>query len=111
MAAAPGSQRRRRQSRTSRATRTARLATFNRVARRRTTAATSPRRRRRMAAPTRRRATEAFDAPPTPEEADRSRLLDALRRANRNGVEAAKSLGIPKSTFYEKLDKHGIKRG
>ncbi|MBI2391021.1 MAG: sigma 54-interacting transcriptional regulator [Deltaproteobacteria bacterium] len=49
-------------------------------------------------------------SPPSAEEEERRRLADAFRRANGNGVEAAKSLGMARSTFYEKLDKYGLKR-
>ncbi|MBI2389512.1 MAG: sigma-54-dependent Fis family transcriptional regulator [Deltaproteobacteria bacterium] len=43
------------------------------------------------------------------DEEERALLLDALRRADDNGVEAAARLGMPKSTFYRKLEKHGIR--
>lgn len=55
---------------------------------------------------------DGHNAPPpklSPEDAERALLIDALRRTNGNGVEAAKLVGIAKTTFYDKLAKHGIK--
>ncbi len=44
---------------------------------------------------------------------ERQRLLDALHEANGNNSEAARLLGMPRSTFCSKLKKHGLlkKRG
>ncbi len=39
---------------------------------------------------------------------ERHRLLDALREADGNKSEAARLLGLPRSTFFSKLKKHGL---
>jgi transcriptional regulator with GAF, ATPase, and Fis domain len=39
---------------------------------------------------------------------ERRRLLDALSEARRNKSEAARLLGMPRSTFFSKLRKHGL---
>jgi DNA-binding NtrC family response regulator len=42
---------------------------------------------------------------------ERQRLLDALSEANSNKSEAARLLGMPRSTFCSKLQKHGLAAG
>ena len=42
---------------------------------------------------------------------ERQRILSALNAHGWNASEAARSLGIPRTTFYRKLSKHGIARG
>ncbi|MGR1583326.1 sigma-54-dependent transcriptional regulator [Thalassobius sp. S69A] len=57
------------------------------------------------------------DEPPTEElslsgqmaRVERSLLIAALRRAEGNATEAARSLEVPRKTFYDKLTRHGIK--
>ena len=44
----------------------------------------------------------------TRKEQERARLTDALERCNGNKAEAARSLGMPRSTFFSKLKKHGL---
>jgi transcriptional regulator of acetoin/glycerol metabolism len=39
---------------------------------------------------------------------ERQRLLDALEGAASNKSEAARLLGMPRSTFCSKLKKHGL---
>lgn len=39
---------------------------------------------------------------------ERQRLLDALDEAQGNKSVAARLLGLPRSTFFSKLKKHGI---
>jgi transcriptional regulator with GAF, ATPase, and Fis domain len=39
---------------------------------------------------------------------EKSMLEDALRRANGNKADAARLLGMPRSTYYSKLKKHGL---
>ncbi|HEV3168097.1 MAG TPA: sigma-54 dependent transcriptional regulator, partial [Isosphaeraceae bacterium] len=39
---------------------------------------------------------------------ERQRLLDALAEARQNKSEAARLLGMPRSTFFSKLKKHGL---
>ena len=39
---------------------------------------------------------------------ERQRLLDALSEAGGNKSVAARLLGMPRSTFFSKLKKHGI---
>ena len=39
---------------------------------------------------------------------ERQRLLDALNEASGNKSVAARLLGMPRSTFFSKLRKHGI---
>ncbi len=41
-------------------------------------------------------------------EAERDMLISALRATNGNKAEAARSLGLPRSTFYSKLKKHQL---
>lgn len=56
-------------------------------------------------------AVPTLDEPPGDPEADefeRHRLLDALAEARGNKSEAARLLGLPRSTFFSKLKKHGI---
>ena len=51
------------------------------------------------------------DLAPTDPEADayeRHRLLDALAESRGNKSEAARLLGLPRSTFFSKLKKHGL---
>ena len=56
------------------------------------------------------------DAEPTPGEEwnvefiayERQRLIDALNEANGNKSVAARLLGMPRSTFFSKVKKHGI---
>ncbi|MBD3678339.1 MAG: sigma-54-dependent Fis family transcriptional regulator [Rhodobacteraceae bacterium] len=40
---------------------------------------------------------------------ERSLLIDALRRKEGNASEAARSLKLPRKTFYDKLTRHGIR--
>ncbi|RMG17067.1 MAG: sigma-54-dependent Fis family transcriptional regulator [Planctomycetota bacterium] len=42
-------------------------------------------------------------------EVERRMIEDALRRFQNNKTRAAKSLGIPKTTFYRLLDRHGLR--
>jgi transcriptional regulator of acetoin/glycerol metabolism len=39
---------------------------------------------------------------------ERQRLVDALDGARNNKSEAARILGMPRSTFFSKLKKHGL---
>ena len=39
---------------------------------------------------------------------ERDWLLDALRDSGGNKARAARSLGLPRSTFFSKLKKHGL---
>jgi DNA-binding NtrC family response regulator len=77
--------------------------------------------RRALAGPVRSNSasTSAASTPELPEsesdpEADafeRHRLLDALEEARGNKSEAARLLGMPRSTFFSKLKKHGLASG
>lgn len=40
---------------------------------------------------------------------ERSLLIDALQKARGNATEAARTLKLPRKTFYDKLAKHGLK--
>ncbi|HEU4411659.1 MAG TPA: helix-turn-helix domain-containing protein [Polyangiaceae bacterium] len=40
--------------------------------------------------------------------AERWRILEALRRHRGNRLRAAEALGMPRRTFYRRLDAHGI---
>jgi DNA-binding NtrC family response regulator len=40
---------------------------------------------------------------------ERSNLLEALRKCGGNKAKAARLLGIPRSTYFSKLKKHGIR--
>jgi transcriptional regulator of acetoin/glycerol metabolism len=39
---------------------------------------------------------------------ERAMLLDALERCRGNKAEAARLLGLPRSTYFSKLKKHGL---
>ncbi|HWL09300.1 MAG TPA: helix-turn-helix domain-containing protein, partial [Planctomicrobium sp.] len=39
---------------------------------------------------------------------EKSALLEALEQCDGNKAEAARLLGIPRSTFFSKLKKHGL---
>ncbi|MBM4074055.1 MAG: hypothetical protein FJ267_00225, partial [Planctomycetes bacterium] len=39
---------------------------------------------------------------------ERQSLIDALEKCGGNKAQAARILGIPRSTFFSKLKKHGI---
>ncbi|MEE3366295.1 MAG: helix-turn-helix domain-containing protein [Planctomycetota bacterium] len=39
---------------------------------------------------------------------ERDRLLEALQDSGGNKARAARSLGIPRSTFFSQLKKHGL---
>jgi transcriptional regulator with GAF, ATPase, and Fis domain len=56
-------------------------------------------------------ALERSDAEPEAQAFERHRLLDALEQARGNKSEAAKLLGMPRSTFFSKLKKHGLAAG
>ena len=81
-----------------------------------TAAASSPRGRPALPAPATHAATAWSD--PAPEDEgewdgevvafERQRLLDALDEAHGNKSEAARLLGMPRSTFCSKLKKHGL---
>jgi transcriptional regulator of acetoin/glycerol metabolism len=47
-------------------------------------------------------------ATPADDAEEREQLLDALRRAGGNRSEAARLLGIGRSTFYRKLAAYGL---
>ena len=49
-----------------------------------------------------------FEGDPATSADDRLRLLDALDEARGNKSEAARLLGLPRSTFFSQLKKHGI---
>jgi transcriptional regulator of acetoin/glycerol metabolism len=55
---------------------------------------------------------EECPAPPSEpgsfESIERAFLVDTVRKLGGNAVEAAKTLGISRSTLYRKLKKHGI---
>ncbi len=56
----------------------------------------------------RRRRPASIRASPTTRPSERSRLLDALDRAGGNKSEAARIVGLPRSTFFSKLKKFGL---
>jgi transcriptional regulator of acetoin/glycerol metabolism len=41
-------------------------------------------------------------------EGERQQLVEALQRCGGNKAEAARLLGIPRSTFFSKLRRHGL---
>ena len=53
-------------------------------------------------------AADDVRADPEAEAFERHRLLDALAEARGNKSEAARLLGLPRSTFFSKLKKHGL---
>ena len=56
------------------------------------------------------RSTEAFGRSPLSESAERASLEDALHAASGNKAEAARLLGIPRSTLFSKLRKYRINK-
>jgi transcriptional regulator of acetoin/glycerol metabolism len=59
-------------------------------------------------------ASRSEECPATPSESgnfeslERAFLVDTMRKLGGNAVEAAKTLGVSRSTLYRKLKKHGI---